>query len=60
MYAQFNDADMSMVIGIFYSEQSSEEVPYQSEIEPSDPRYAAWWNALPSGTILTGLEPPSK
>jgi hypothetical protein len=59
MFAQFSDATETAIIGIFYSEQPSADVPYQAQIDASDPRYKVWWDALLPGTITAGLEPPT-
>lgn len=59
MFAQFSDSTNATIIGIFYSQQPAEDVPYQAEVAADDPRYAAWWNALPAGTFTTGLPQPT-
>lgn len=59
MIAQFSDATETVITGIFYSEQPADMVPFQGEVQASDPRYKAWWNALPPATITLGLEPPT-
>lgn len=59
MFAQFNDETKTVINGIFYSEQPSDVVPFQEEIQPSDPRYKVWWNSLLPGTPTFGLESPT-
>lgn len=58
MIAQFSDATETVITGIFYSEQPADVVPFQGEVTTADPRYKAWYDALPPGML--GTEPPTE
>jgi len=58
MIAEFSDASMAAIRGIFSSPQPVEFVPFQAEVFADDPRYRVWWEALPAGTITGSLPAP--
>ncbi|MDN7676681.1 hypothetical protein QZM22_30440 [Burkholderia oklahomensis] len=58
MFAQFSDSDEKVIVAIFASEQDQEAFPNQAEIDESDPRYKAYFDALPV-FAQEMLEPPS-
>lgn len=59
MIAEFSDATVTKIIGIFSSLQPVEYVPFQAEIFADDPRYELWWESLPEGTITGDLPDPT-
>lgn len=57
MIAQFSDATETVITGIFYSAQPADVVPFQGDVTTSDPRYQAWYGALPPG--MQDIQPPT-
>ncbi|AIT19940.1 MULTISPECIES: hypothetical protein [pseudomallei group] len=47
MFVQFSDADEKIIIAVFANEQDSETFPHQGQVDLTDPRFAAFFNALP-------------
>ncbi|AHE31123.1 hypothetical protein [Burkholderia pseudomallei] len=47
MFVQFSDADEKVITAVFANEQDREVFPNQGKIDLTDPRYAAFFNALP-------------
>lgn len=58
MIAEFKDASMTLITGIFSSQQPVEYVPFQGDVFADDPRYKVWWDSLPVGTITGNLPQP--
>lgn len=47
MFVQFSDADEKVIVTVFANEQDTETFKNQGQVDLSDPRYAAFFNALP-------------
>lgn len=45
---QFSDAKETTVISYFASPQDPETFPIQGTVTPADPRWVAYWNAVPT------------
>lgn len=51
--AEFNDENLSEVIGVFSCAQPAGGAMFQGEIETDDPRYLQWLADLPAGTLIS-------
>lgn len=49
MFVEFSDASKTAMIAVFSGPADINDHPVQGEIEPNDPRYAAFYNSLPTG-----------
>lgn len=49
IYVQYADATEQVVVSVFMCPQDEAEYPHQGTVERSDPRYAAFYEAMPSG-----------
>ena len=47
IYVQFNDAEKTSIVSLFNIPQDSIAGPCQGVVDTSDPRYAAYWKAIP-------------
>ena len=48
VYVQFTDDENTTVKAIFGCHQNDDDCPNQSVISDSDPRYAAFYNSMPT------------
>ncbi|MFM0243290.1 hypothetical protein [Paraburkholderia phytofirmans] len=60
LWMQFDDAAATMPCNVTTVEQPSGFYAAQIAMTNEDPRYIAWWNGLPSGTIISNLPAPVK
>lgn len=60
MIAEFANASMDVITGIFSSPQPIECAPFQDEVFADDPRYKVWYDVQHQlGTMLNGLPAPA-